>query len=67
MNNIASIVASFNESSAELNAGGGVTGAIVKKTEPEDVDEVSFTYLSPNDSMNVGALLLFDLHTMSAK
>ncbi|XP_042245957.1 adhesion G-protein coupled receptor G2-like [Thunnus maccoyii] len=53
MSDIASIVASFNESSAELNAGGGVTGAVVKKTEPEDVDEVSLAYLSPNDSMNI--------------
>ncbi|XP_042245954.1 adhesion G-protein coupled receptor G6-like isoform X2 [Thunnus maccoyii] len=53
VNNIPSIVPSFSESSAELNAGGGVTGAIVKKTEPEDVDEVSFAYLSPNDSMNI--------------
>ncbi|XP_067427800.1 adhesion G-protein coupled receptor G5-like [Thunnus thynnus] len=53
MRDIASIVASFSESSAELNAGGGVTGAIVKKTELEDVDEVSFAYLSPNDSINI--------------
>ncbi|XP_044232914.1 adhesion G-protein coupled receptor G2-like [Thunnus albacares] len=53
MRDIASIVASFSESSAELNAGGGLMGAIVKKTELEDVDEVSFAYLSPNDSINI--------------
>ena len=67
MKHITSIVANVNESSVELNAGEGVTGALVKKTDPEDVDEVSFACLSPTDSINVGALLLFHLHTMSTK
>lgn len=59
----------MNDSSASLSVGDGVTGILVREPQPEDVDEVSFAYLSPNESINVGALLLFDLqvYTMSAK
>lgn len=62
MSSMAELAASINESSVALSAGEGVTGILVKETQPEDVQEVSFAYISPNDSISVGELLLSDLH-----
>lgn len=62
MNKMSDLATSINVSSVELTAGNGIKGVLVRETEPEDIHEVSFGYASPNDSINVGALLLFDLH-----
>lgn len=66
MNEMANLASSINGSSAELTIGGAV-GILVRETEPADVQEVSFAYLSPNDSINVGALLLFYLNRVSTE
>lgn len=62
MNKMSSLATSIDVSSAELNVGNGIKGVLVRETEPEDLSEVYFGYASPNDSISVGALLLFDLH-----
>lgn len=49
--------ASCSESSAAFNGGEGVAGVMVKKTDPADVTDVSFAYMSPGDSVSVGAIL----------
>ncbi|XP_018538041.1 adhesion G-protein coupled receptor G2 isoform X1 [Lates calcarifer] len=53
MSSMAELAASINESSVALSAGEGVTGILVKETQPEDVQEVSFAYISPNDSISI--------------
>ncbi|XP_035535177.1 adhesion G-protein coupled receptor G2-like isoform X2 [Morone saxatilis] len=53
MSSMSNLVAALNVSSAELNLGEGVTGILVRETQPEDVDEVSFAYLNPNESINI--------------
>ncbi|XP_051264813.1 adhesion G-protein coupled receptor G2 isoform X2 [Dicentrarchus labrax] len=53
MGSMSSLVTVLNVSSAELNLGGGVTGILVRETEPEDVEEVSFAYLNPNESIHI--------------
>ena len=60
---MARFAATINVSSATLSTSDGSAGILKKMTEPEDVDDVSFGYTSPNDSINVGELLLFDLHS----
>lgn len=63
MDNMANLAATINVSSAELNVGEGVTGILKRETDPTSIDNVFFAYKSPNDSISVGGLLLFDLHT----
>ncbi|XP_037606901.1 adhesion G-protein coupled receptor G6-like [Sebastes umbrosus] len=53
MKKMADLVYSISGSSAELTVGEEVTGILVRETVPEDVDEVSFAYASPNDSMSI--------------
>lgn len=62
MGKMSDLVSNLNESSAAVSLGNGVQGIIVRETEPEDVDEISFAYSSPVSELNVGALLLSDLH-----
>ncbi|XP_035474445.2 adhesion G-protein coupled receptor G2-like isoform X2 [Scophthalmus maximus] len=45
--------ASCSESSAAFNGGEGVAGVMVKKTDPADVTDVSFAYMSPGDSVSI--------------
>lgn len=59
MSNIAS---ALNGTSVALSVGEGVSGILVKQTYVEDAAEVSFGYASPNESLNVGSSLSFDLH-----
>nr|XP_046228298.1 adhesion G protein-coupled receptor G3-like isoform X2 [Scatophagus argus] len=53
MSKMSDLAASINVSSAVLTLGEGVTGLLVRETEPEDVNEVSFAYMSANSSMNI--------------
>ncbi|XP_074472666.1 adhesion G-protein coupled receptor G5-like [Sebastes fasciatus] len=53
MKKMADLAYFISGSSAELTVGEGVTGILVRETVPEDVDEVSFAYASPNDSMSI--------------
>ncbi|XP_034555674.1 adhesion G-protein coupled receptor G5-like [Notolabrus celidotus] len=43
----------INTSSAVLNFGEGVTGILLRKTEPEDLEEVSFAYAPLNDNISI--------------
>ncbi|XP_042359741.1 adhesion G-protein coupled receptor G2-like [Plectropomus leopardus] len=53
MKNMSNLVNSFSDSSADVvGVGKGVSGVFVKQ-EPEEVEEVSFAYGSPNDNINV--------------
>ncbi|XP_068564316.1 adhesion G-protein coupled receptor G5-like [Cebidichthys violaceus] len=53
MNKMADLASSINVSSAILDVGEGVTGILVRETNPADVDEVSFGYWSPNDRISI--------------
>ncbi|KAM7367658.1 hypothetical protein PAMP_013943 [Pampus punctatissimus] len=53
MNSIANLTTYIKESSVILSAGDGVTGVLVKEEDPMNVEEVSFAFLSGNDSMNI--------------
>ncbi|XP_044025457.1 adhesion G-protein coupled receptor G2-like [Siniperca chuatsi] len=53
MNKMANLAASINGSSATVTVGEGVTGILVRETDPVNIDEVSFAYVSPNDSMSI--------------
>lgn len=55
MNNMSSLAAQLNESSAAVSLGGGVTGVLVKQTasDLEDIEEVSFGYSSLNTSIDI--------------
>ncbi|KAM6991739.1 adhesion G protein-coupled receptor G3-like [Tautogolabrus adspersus] len=53
MKKMGQLATSINTSSAALNLGEGVTGILVKEDEPDDVDEVSFAYMSLNDDINI--------------
>lgn len=58
MTKMSDLASSINGSSAALTLGEGVDGVLVRETEPDDVTEVLFAYMSPNASINVGALRL---------
>ncbi|KAM3602476.1 uncharacterized protein V6R79_004911 [Siganus canaliculatus] len=53
MDQMSNVASSINGSSAELMLGDGITGVLVRETDPEDVDEVSFAYESPHQSINI--------------
>ncbi|XP_030577852.1 adhesion G-protein coupled receptor G2-like [Archocentrus centrarchus] len=53
MNSMQNLVGNMTGSSAAISAGDGVTGVLVRETQKEDVQEVSFAYMSPNDSINI--------------
>ncbi|XP_039981894.1 adhesion G-protein coupled receptor G2-like [Xiphias gladius] len=51
MNGLAKLASSISEPAAALYGGEGVEGIIVRETEPEHLEEVSFAYESPNESL----------------
>ncbi|XP_041815331.1 adhesion G-protein coupled receptor G5-like [Chelmon rostratus] len=53
MTKMSDLATSINVSSAAVTIGGGVTGILVKETDPADVQEVSFAYGSSNESINI--------------
>ncbi|XP_033932365.1 adhesion G-protein coupled receptor G5-like isoform X1 [Pseudochaenichthys georgianus] len=53
MNNMASFITSFEGNSAAVSVAEGISGVLVKKPDPEDIEEISFAYNSPNESMNI--------------
>ncbi|TKS76370.1 Adhesion G-protein coupled receptor G2 [Collichthys lucidus] len=53
MGKMSDLVFNLNESSAAVSLGNGVQGIIVKETEPEDVDEISFAYSSPVSELSI--------------
>lgn len=57
----------MNTSSVAITMNDGSSGVVLKMSEPEDINQVSFAYANLTDSMNVSALFLFDLHTLSAE
>lgn len=54
MSKMGNLVASMNGTSASLSLGRAVEGLLVRQTEPANMDQVSFAYMSPDDSLNVG-------------
>ena len=63
MNDMANLANSLNVSSAELTLGENITGILLRQTDPLDIEEVSFAYASPKESINVSAYVLFAFHT----
>lgn len=55
MNSLSDFATSMNVTSAEFNLGGGVSGVIVKETDPKDLHDVILAYVTPGASPNVGA------------
>lgn len=55
MNTLSDFVTTMNVTSAEFKLGGGVSGVIVKETDPRDLQHVSVAYVTPGASPNVGA------------
>lgn len=53
MTKMSDLASSINGSSAALTLGEGVDGVLVRETEPDDVTEVLFAYMSPNASINM--------------
>ncbi|XP_026174448.1 adhesion G-protein coupled receptor G2-like isoform X2 [Mastacembelus armatus] len=53
MNKMAALASSINELSAELSVGEGITGVLVKQPDPVVVEEVSFAYMTANDSLSI--------------
>ncbi|XP_034097141.1 uncharacterized protein LOC117563087, partial [Gymnodraco acuticeps] len=53
MNNMANFITSFEGNSAAVSVAEGISGVLVKKPDPEDIEEISFAYNSPNESMNI--------------
>ncbi|XP_069017712.1 adhesion G-protein coupled receptor G5-like isoform X1 [Embiotoca jacksoni] len=53
VNGMSDFAANMNGSSVALSVTEGVTGILVRETEPEDVGIVSFAYTSPNESLNI--------------
>ncbi|XP_013870860.1 G-protein coupled receptor 64 [Austrofundulus limnaeus] len=47
------LVASMNGTSASLSLGKAVEGLLVRQTNPTNLDQVSFAYMSPNDKLNI--------------
>lgn len=55
MNRLSDFATSMNETSAEIQLGGGVSGVIVKETDPKDLHRVLLAYATPDASPSVGA------------
>lgn len=55
MNRLSDFAMSMNVTSAEFKLGGGVSGVVVKETDPMDLDHVAFAYVTPDAGPNVGA------------
>ncbi|XP_071323975.1 adhesion G-protein coupled receptor G5-like [Trachinotus anak] len=53
MNGMADLASSINGSSVALSGGEGVTGILVRETESVGIEEVSFAYSSPNESLSI--------------
>ncbi|KAJ4929048.1 hypothetical protein JOQ06_004669 [Pogonophryne albipinna] len=53
MDNMADFITSFEGNSASVSVAEGISGVLVKKPDPEDLEEISFAYNSPNESMNI--------------
>ncbi|KAM4529254.1 adhesion G-protein coupled receptor G5-like [Fundulus diaphanus] len=47
------LISKMNGTSAELSAGKGIEGVIVRKTNPKELDEVSFAYMDPKDKLKI--------------
>ncbi|XP_014906751.1 adhesion G-protein coupled receptor G2-like [Poecilia latipinna] len=53
MSKMQSLISLMNGTSAELSVGKGIEGIIVKKTDPEQLDQVSFAYRDPQESLKI--------------
>ncbi|XP_029352936.1 adhesion G-protein coupled receptor G2-like [Echeneis naucrates] len=53
MDQMSNIASNLNGSSVALSAGEGITGILVKETESEPIEEVSFAYSSPDENINI--------------
>ncbi|XP_033991457.1 LOW QUALITY PROTEIN: adhesion G-protein coupled receptor G1-like [Trematomus bernacchii] len=53
MNNMADFINSFEGNSAAVSVAEGISGVLVKIPDPVDIEEISFAYNSPNESMNI--------------
>lgn len=57
MSEMGNLISKMNGTSAELSVGKGVEGIIVRQTNPQELDEVSFAYQDPNDKLKVSPFI----------
>lgn len=57
MGDIANLISKMNGTSAELSVAKGVEGVIVRKTDPVELDEVSFAYKTPTEKLKVSTFI----------
>lgn len=62
MGKMVNLVSSMNGTSASLSLGKAVEGLLVRQTDPEHMDQVSFAYMTPQDKFNVGAVFYLCLY-----
>ncbi|XP_054910446.1 adhesion G-protein coupled receptor G2-like isoform X2 [Poeciliopsis prolifica] len=53
MDSMANLLSKMNGTSAELSVAKGVEGVIVKKTDPAELNEVSFAYKTPAEKLKI--------------
>ncbi|XP_027895589.1 adhesion G-protein coupled receptor G6-like [Xiphophorus couchianus] len=53
MGDMANLISKMNGTSAELSVAKGVQGVIVRKTDPAELDEVSFAYKTPTEKLKI--------------
>ncbi|XP_023203222.1 adhesion G-protein coupled receptor G6-like isoform X3 [Xiphophorus maculatus] len=53
MGDMANLISKMNGTSAELSVAKGVEGVIVRKTDPAELDEVSFAYKTPTEKLKI--------------
>ncbi|MEQ2216138.1 hypothetical protein XENOCAPTIV_011259 [Xenoophorus captivus] len=51
MSGMAQLISEMNGTSAELSVGKGIEGVLVRKSDPAELNEVSFAYMDPNDKL----------------
>ncbi|XP_032442153.1 adhesion G-protein coupled receptor G2-like isoform X2 [Xiphophorus hellerii] len=53
MGDMANLISKMNGTSAELSVAKGIGGVIVRKTDPAELDEVSFAYKTPTEKLKI--------------
>ncbi|XP_043961651.1 adhesion G-protein coupled receptor G2-like isoform X2 [Gambusia affinis] len=53
MDSLESLISKMNGTSAELSVAKGIEGVIVRKTDPAEMNEVSFAYKTPTEKLKI--------------
>lgn len=57
MDSLESLISKMNGTSAELSVAKGIEGVIVRKTDPAEMNEVSFAYKTPTEKLKVSTFI----------